>query len=171
MSPLTRVEAMKKMEAFKVKIGFPDKWIDYSTFKVEKGQALKNFYASNAFGFQLDLNRCVYMCIKWVDFFIWVCIRMCVREGFPFISIPFHLISFHFSLLIFFTSITTPFLCEHFFYPSLSSPRLTSLLPFPILSPPYLTSPCPSPSPHLTSPHITISSSSPHHVLLLTYSP
>jgi putative endopeptidase len=62
MSPLTRVEAMKKMEAFKVKIGFPDKWIDYSTFKVEKGQALKNFYASNAFGFQLDLNRCVYVC-------------------------------------------------------------------------------------------------------------
>ena len=59
MSPLTRVEAMKKMEAFKVKIGFPDKWIDFSTFKVEKGQALKNFYASNAFSFQLELSRYV----------------------------------------------------------------------------------------------------------------
>ena len=57
MSPLTRVEAMKKMEGFKVKIGFPDKWVDFSTFKVVKGENLKNFFASNAFNFHLDLMR------------------------------------------------------------------------------------------------------------------
>lgn len=143
MSPLTRVEAMKKMEAFKVKIGFPDKWIDYSTLKVEKGQALMNFYASNAFGFQLDLNRCdIFSCVDVCHMGLHSYVCVCV---FNLVSIPFHLISFHSSPIIFFAPITTPSLCEHFFYPSLSSPLLTSLLPFPILSPPYLTSPCPSP--------------------------
>ena len=96
MSPLTRVEAMKKMEAFKVKIGFPDKWIDFSTFKVEKGQALKNYYASNAFSFQLELSRygmscfqtegkeyiCVCLCIVCMNIYIYiyVCVCVCVCE-------------------------------------------------------------------------------------------
>ena len=57
MSDLTRVEAMKKMEGFKVKIGFPDKWTDYSTLKVVKNENLKNFFSSNHFAFVLDLNR------------------------------------------------------------------------------------------------------------------
>ena len=56
MSDLTRVEAMKKMEGFSVKIGFPDKWIDYTTLVVKKGENLVNFYASNSFSFTLDLN-------------------------------------------------------------------------------------------------------------------
>lgn len=57
MSDLTRVEAMKKMEGFKVKIGFPDKWTDYTTLTVLKNENLKNFFASNQFAFILDLNR------------------------------------------------------------------------------------------------------------------
>ena len=57
MSDGTRTEAMKKMESFKVKIGFPDKWIDYSTLTVLKGENLLNFFASNRFSFVLDLNR------------------------------------------------------------------------------------------------------------------
>ena len=48
---------MKKMEGFKVKIGYPDKWVDYTTFKVVKGDNLKNLFASNAFNFHLDLMR------------------------------------------------------------------------------------------------------------------
>lgn len=31
MSESTRAEALKKMERFAVKIGFPEKWIDYSS--------------------------------------------------------------------------------------------------------------------------------------------
>lgn len=57
MSAETRVEAMKKMEGFRVKIGYTDKWTDYSTLVVKKGENLKNFFASNAFGFKLDLDR------------------------------------------------------------------------------------------------------------------
>ena len=34
MSDSTRANAMKKMDKFRVKIGFPDKWIDYSGMKV-----------------------------------------------------------------------------------------------------------------------------------------
>ena len=57
MSDGTRIEAMKKMEGFKVKIGYPDKWIDYSSLIVLKGENLLNFFASNQFSFLLDLKR------------------------------------------------------------------------------------------------------------------
>ena len=146
MSPLTRVEAMKKMEAFKVKIGFPDKWIDYSTLKVEKGQALMNFYASNAFGFQLDLNRCdIFSCVDVCHMGLHSYVCVCV---FNLVSIPFHLISFHSSPIIFFAPITTPSLCEHFFS-LIASPHLSPPLPYPLSSLPHLTM-------SFSLPHITL---------------
>lgn len=57
MSPETRVEALKKMEKFKVKIGFPDKWIDYSSLSMQKGAHLENVVASRQFAVKLDLSR------------------------------------------------------------------------------------------------------------------
>ena len=59
MSPLSKIEALKKMEAFKVKIGFPDKFIDYSALVVSgaPGQLLPNVFAGRAFSFALDLAR------------------------------------------------------------------------------------------------------------------
>ena len=36
MSPATRVQAIKKLQAITLKIGYPDKWRDYSAFKVDR---------------------------------------------------------------------------------------------------------------------------------------
>ena len=42
MSPETKKEALAKLEAFDVKIGYPDKWRDYSKLSIERGS-----YAAN----------------------------------------------------------------------------------------------------------------------------
>ena len=42
MTPATKIEAQKKLRSFTVKIGYPDKWKDYSALKVERGP-----YATN----------------------------------------------------------------------------------------------------------------------------
>jgi len=61
MSDASRVEALKKMEGFKVKIGYPDKFIDYGPLAVagDKGGAcyLRNVFAGRAFALALDLTR------------------------------------------------------------------------------------------------------------------
>ena len=38
-SDATREEALKKMSRFRVKIGYPDKWIDYTSLKIEEGDS------------------------------------------------------------------------------------------------------------------------------------
>jgi putative endopeptidase len=38
----TKAEALKKLEAFRPKIGFPDKWIDYSAVDIDPGDLLGN---------------------------------------------------------------------------------------------------------------------------------
>ena len=57
MCDATRIEAMLKMEKFKVKIGFPDKWMDYSTLIIKKDEHFKNVMSARQFQFQLDLSR------------------------------------------------------------------------------------------------------------------
>ena len=57
MSNETRVEAMRKMEKFKVKIGFPDKWLDYTKLTVTQGEHFKNVLSARQFQFKLDLSR------------------------------------------------------------------------------------------------------------------
>jgi len=47
MGPETKKEALTKLEAFSVKIGYPDKWRDYSKLSIERGS-----YAAN-------VRRCV----------------------------------------------------------------------------------------------------------------
>ena len=37
MDEATKQEALKKLAAFTVKIGYPDKWRDYSTLKIDRG--------------------------------------------------------------------------------------------------------------------------------------
>jgi putative endopeptidase len=37
MSPATREQATAKLSAIKLKIGYPDKWRDYSGYKVDRG--------------------------------------------------------------------------------------------------------------------------------------
>jgi putative endopeptidase len=42
MEPATKTEATAKLKSFQKKIGYPDKWIDYSALNVEQGQYLES---------------------------------------------------------------------------------------------------------------------------------
>jgi putative endopeptidase len=42
MSPETKAMALKKLSTFKVKIGYPDKWRDYSSLEIKRDTYLKN---------------------------------------------------------------------------------------------------------------------------------
>ena len=53
----TRAAALKKLEAFGVKIGYPDKWIDYSNLKVDRGAYVLNVFRADDFNFQRDLSK------------------------------------------------------------------------------------------------------------------
>ena len=46
MSPATKKEALQKLNAFAVKIGYPDKWKDYSKLKITRQSALQNLFAT-----------------------------------------------------------------------------------------------------------------------------
>ena len=52
MDDATKAEALKKLAAFSVKIGYPDKWRDYSTLKVDRGPFVVN--AMRAAMFETD---------------------------------------------------------------------------------------------------------------------
>ena len=49
MSPQTRALAVKKLDAFELKIGYPNKWRDYSKFTVTRGPYASNVLASALF--------------------------------------------------------------------------------------------------------------------------
>jgi len=54
----TRKEALKKMNRFKTKIGFPDKWIDYGPMQIAAGQPyLTMIFASRAFHHQREVEE------------------------------------------------------------------------------------------------------------------
>jgi putative endopeptidase len=49
MSPQTKQKALAKLAAFKLGIGYPDSWIDYSTLSVLRGDAFGNVRRAEAF--------------------------------------------------------------------------------------------------------------------------
>jgi predicted metalloendopeptidase len=49
MSAQTKQKALAKLAAFKIGIGYPDIWIDYSTFNVVRGDAFGNMRRAEAF--------------------------------------------------------------------------------------------------------------------------
>ncbi len=57
MSPATRQQAIKKLEAINLKIGYPDKWRDYSAFKVDRVSYVANMLRGKTFEFQRDLAK------------------------------------------------------------------------------------------------------------------
>ena len=57
MSEKTREEAMVKMEKFKVKIGFPDHWLDYSSMDITRGKHFQNVVAARQYAHALELSR------------------------------------------------------------------------------------------------------------------
>ena len=57
MSPATKEEALKKLNSFTVKIGYPDKWKDYSALNMSRESYLKNVLAAREWGVQDNLGR------------------------------------------------------------------------------------------------------------------
>jgi len=57
MSEETRKIAQEKLKTFRPKIGYPDKWKDYSAFEVRPGDAFGNAVRARVFDWQFDLNR------------------------------------------------------------------------------------------------------------------
>jgi putative endopeptidase len=55
MAPATKAEALKKLQGFTVKIGYPDKWRDYSGLQVVPGDLAGN--AERASRFEWDYRR------------------------------------------------------------------------------------------------------------------
>jgi putative endopeptidase len=49
MSPQTKEKALTKLAAFTIGVGYPDKWIDYSTLNVSRGDAFGNMRRAEAF--------------------------------------------------------------------------------------------------------------------------
>jgi predicted metalloendopeptidase len=57
MSEATRQQALIKLRAINNKIGYPDKWRDYSAFEVLRGPYVENYFRSAQFEFHRDLNK------------------------------------------------------------------------------------------------------------------
>ncbi|TFU06040.1 M13 family peptidase [Polymorphobacter arshaanensis] len=57
MDPATKVQARAKLAAFTPKIGYPDKWRDYSKLDVVRGDALGNYLRAQEFETQHDLDK------------------------------------------------------------------------------------------------------------------
>jgi len=57
MGPETKTQALAKLAAFRVKIGYPDTWRDYSDLEVVAGDALGNMKRAAAYEWRRDLAR------------------------------------------------------------------------------------------------------------------
>jgi putative endopeptidase len=57
MGPDTKKEALSKLEAFQIKIGYPDKWRDYSALSVEQTGYLANVRRAVAFENARELHK------------------------------------------------------------------------------------------------------------------
>jgi len=57
MSPATRKAAIEKLEAFTIKIGYPDKWRDYSALKIDRSSYVSNTFRATQFENARDLAK------------------------------------------------------------------------------------------------------------------
>ncbi|WP_245713881.1 M13 family metallopeptidase [Nocardia vaccinii] len=57
MSPPTRDAAIAKLGKITVKIGYPDKWVDYSKVKVTRGKLVESLLAISAFESRRAMNK------------------------------------------------------------------------------------------------------------------
>ncbi|HZG47129.1 MAG TPA: M13 family metallopeptidase [Allosphingosinicella sp.] len=57
MDEATKREALAKLEAFDPRVGYPDKWIDYSAIRIERGNLLGNIMQAREFQYNLALSR------------------------------------------------------------------------------------------------------------------
>jgi putative endopeptidase len=57
MDEPTKQEALKKLAAFTVKIGYPDRWRDYSTLMIDRGPYVLNALRADSFEVKRDLDK------------------------------------------------------------------------------------------------------------------
>jgi putative endopeptidase len=57
MDPSTRTAARAKLAAFKPKIGYPDKWLDYSALEIRKGDAIGNMERATEFQYARQVAK------------------------------------------------------------------------------------------------------------------
>jgi putative endopeptidase len=57
MGPATRQQALAKLSTFTRKIGYPDKWRDYSAYRVDRTSYAGNQMRGAEFAFKRDLNK------------------------------------------------------------------------------------------------------------------
>jgi putative endopeptidase len=57
MDPKTRQQAREKLAAFTPKIGYPEKWRDYSKFEVVRGDALGNVLRAREYDYARELDK------------------------------------------------------------------------------------------------------------------
>ncbi len=57
MSPETKKKALEKLAKFTPKIGYPDKWRDYSKLEIRRDDLVGNMRRANAFEFNRDLAK------------------------------------------------------------------------------------------------------------------
>ena len=57
MSPATKIQAKEKLHAVMNKVGYPDKWRDYSKLEIVRGDSLGNLQRSRVFSFNRRLAK------------------------------------------------------------------------------------------------------------------
>src|SRR5436309_4788430 len=57
MDEPTKQEALKKLAAFTVKIGYPDKWLDYSLLQIDRGPYILNALRAEQFEADRDIKK------------------------------------------------------------------------------------------------------------------
>jgi putative endopeptidase len=57
MSDETKAKAKEKLAAIKVKVGYPDKWRDFSGMDIKKDAYVLNVFRSNKFNYQFNLSK------------------------------------------------------------------------------------------------------------------
>src|SRR4029077_7504933 len=57
MTPATKKEALAKLQAIEDKIGYPDRWRDYSSVKIARGDALGNAFRAGSFELQRQRGK------------------------------------------------------------------------------------------------------------------
>jgi predicted metalloendopeptidase len=57
MSPQTKEKALAKLAALRIGVGYPDRWIDYSTLEVVRGDAFGNMRRAEAFNRTYNLEK------------------------------------------------------------------------------------------------------------------
>lgn len=57
MDDPTRAEALKKLANFEVRVGYPNKWRDYSALQIDKGKLFENVMAARQFEWNRQVSR------------------------------------------------------------------------------------------------------------------